>query len=49
VTGTVTALLFYTLAKSKALADFLDAVSDERLGGSAKVASLFAVWHKKRR
>jgi Mg2+ and Co2+ transporter CorA len=27
----VTALLFYTLSKSKALADFLDSVSDERM------------------
>src|SRR4029077_5650771 len=30
----VTALLFYTLAKSKGLADFLDAISDERLSTS---------------
>ena len=45
----VTALLFYTLAKSKALADFLDSVSDERLGTSAKVRSLINVWRKKRR
>ena len=49
VTCVVTALLFYTLAKSKALADFLDAVSDERLGAGGKVKSLLAVWRKKPR
>ena len=46
--GAVTALLFYTLAKSKGLADFLDAVSDERLSTSDKVQSLINVWRKKR-
>ena len=45
----VTALLFYTLTKSKALADFLDSVSDERLSSSAKVQALINVWRKKRR
>ena len=45
--GAVTALLFYTLAK--ALADFLDAISDERLSTSDKVQSLINVWRKKRR
>ena len=44
----VTALLFYTLTKSKALADFLDSVSDERLSASAKFAALVNVWRKKR-
>jgi hypothetical protein len=44
----VAALLFYTLAKSKGLADFLDAVSDERLGTSDKVRSFFNVWRNKR-
>ena len=44
----VAALLFYTLAKSKGLADFLDAVSDERLGTSDKVHSFFNVWRNKR-
>ena len=44
----VTALLFYTLAKSKGLADFLDAISDERLSASAKVQALIDVWRKKR-
>jgi hypothetical protein len=47
--GAVTTLLFYTLAKAKALADFLDAVSDERLSTSGKVQSLINVWRKKRR
>jgi hypothetical protein len=45
----VTMLLFYTLSKSKALADFLDSVSDERLSNSAKVQALINVWRKKRR
>ena len=40
----VTALLFYTLAKSKALADFLDAVSDTRLPVRAKFRAFFDVW-----
>jgi len=41
----VTALLtIYTLAKSKRLSDFLDAVSDERLSTWAKIKSLAAVW-----
>jgi hypothetical protein len=44
--GAVTSLLFYTLTKSKALADFLDAISDERLSGSDKVQSLINVWRK---
>ena len=45
----MTALLFYTLAKSKALADFLDAVSDERLPVRGKFVSLAGVWRKKTR
>ncbi len=48
VIAAVTALLFYTLAKSKALADFLEAVSDERLSASDKLGSLIDVWRKKR-
>jgi hypothetical protein len=47
--GAVTALLFYTLAKSKGLADFLDAVSDERLSPLNKVRSLIGVWRKKQK
>ncbi|HEU0199309.1 MAG TPA: CorA family divalent cation transporter [Burkholderiaceae bacterium] len=42
----VTALLFYTLAKSKALADFLDSVSDTELPTRAKFRSFFDVWRK---
>jgi hypothetical protein len=45
----VAGLLFYTLAKSKALADFLDAVSDERLSLRDKCGALFAVWKKPHR
>jgi hypothetical protein len=45
----VTALLFYTLSKSKALADFLDSVSDERMSTATKMEALINVWRKKRR
>jgi Mg2+ and Co2+ transporter CorA len=38
------ALTFYTIAKSKRLSDFLDAVSDERLSVWTKVKSFLAVW-----
>jgi Mg2+ and Co2+ transporter CorA len=38
------ALTFYTIAKSKRLSDFLDAVSDERLGLWAKCRAFAAVW-----
>jgi len=48
-TVAVTALLFYTLSKSKALADFLDSVSDERMSTATKVEALMNVWRKKRR
>ena len=44
----VTALLFYTLAKSKSLADFLDSVSDERLPLRAKWSALLHVWRQPR-
>ena len=43
-TALVSALLLYTLAKSMPLADFLDAVSDERLGARAKWRSFVDVW-----
>lgn len=45
----VAALLFYTLAKSKPLADFLDAVSDERLSFRDKCGVLLNVWRKPKR
>jgi hypothetical protein len=38
------ALTFYTIAKSKRLSDFLDAISDERLTTWQKVRGFFAVW-----
>jgi CorA-like Mg2+ transporter protein len=45
----VTGLLFYTLSKSKALADFLDSVSDERLSLRDKCSALLDVWRTPRR
>ena len=42
----VTALTFYTIVKSKRLSDFLEALSDERMPGRAKVASLADVWKR---
>jgi len=41
-----TILTFYTIAKSKRLSDFLDALSDERLTVWEKVKSLAAVWRR---
>ena len=42
-----TALTIYTMAKSKRLSDFLDALSDERLSAWMKLKSLAAVWLRK--
>jgi arginine exporter protein ArgO len=39
-----TALTVYTMAKSKRLSDFLDALSDERLSVWTKVKALVGVW-----
>ncbi len=39
-------LTFYTMAKSKRLSDFLDAVSDERLSVWSKLKSLAAIWRR---
>jgi len=39
---------FYTIVKSKRLSDFLEAISDERLGTSAKFRTLLDVWKKDR-
>ena len=39
-------LTAYTIAKSKRLSDFLDALSDERLRPGEKVGALFEVWRK---
>ncbi|WP_077036958.1 CorA family divalent cation transporter [Pelomonas sp. KK5] len=45
LTLVLTALLtVYTIAKSKRLSDFLDAVSDERLGAWTKLKVFLAVW-----
>ncbi len=44
---TTTALTIYTMAKSKRLSDFLDALSDERLSVWQKAKSLAAVWRAK--
>ncbi|HVN35784.1 MAG TPA: CorA family divalent cation transporter [Casimicrobiaceae bacterium] len=45
----VSALLFYTLIKSKRLSDFLEAISDERLPARSKLQSLLNVWRKPQR
>jgi hypothetical protein len=41
-----TVLTFYTMAKSKGLSDFLDALSDERLSVWSKFKALLAVWRR---
>jgi hypothetical protein len=40
------ALTIYTMVKSKRLSDFLDALSDERLGAWQKLRALTAVWRR---
>ena len=47
VTAAVTAFLFYTLTKSKRLADFLDAIADERMPARQKFGTLADVWRRK--
>ncbi len=42
------ALTMYTMVKSKRLSDFLDIVSDERIGGWTKLKAFFAVWRSPR-
>ncbi len=42
-----TGLTVYTIAKSKRLSDFLDALSDERLSVWMKIKSLVAVWRER--
>lgn len=37
----------YTIVRSKRLSDFLDALSDERLGSKEKWGSLLAVWRRR--
>jgi hypothetical protein len=40
------ALTVYTMAKSKRLSDFLDALSDDRLGVWSKAKAFFGVWRR---
>ena len=40
------ALTIYTMVKSKRLSDFLDALSDERLGAWNKARAFFGVWRR---
>lgn len=42
-------LTVYTVVKSKRLAEFLEALSDERLTKRDKLNTLFAIWKKERR
>jgi len=42
------AFILYAVAKSKALSDFLDAMSDERLGSRQKLGVLLSVWKRRR-
>jgi hypothetical protein len=42
-----TALTLYTIARSKRLSDFLDAMSDERLGAGQKFDALMDVWRSR--
>jgi len=42
------AFILYAVAKSKALSDFLDALSDERLGSRQKLGVLLSVWKRRR-
>jgi Mg2+ and Co2+ transporter CorA len=44
----VLAFILYAIAKSKRLSDFLDAMSDERLGRRQKLGVLLDVWKQKR-
>jgi hypothetical protein len=42
------AFILYAVAKSKGLSDFLDAMSDERLGSAQKLGVFLGVWKHKR-
>ena len=44
-TGALTA---WTIARSRRLSDFLEALSDERLPTRAKLAALVEVWRRRR-
>jgi hypothetical protein len=41
-------LTFYTVAKSRRLSEFLDALSDEKSGWGARCKTLLAVWWPRR-
>ncbi len=41
-------LTFYTIAKSKRLSDFLDALSDENVPNRVKMGALLSVWSRRR-
>ena len=43
------ALTVYTVARSKPLSDFLEALSDERLSAAEKFRALRTVWRRPRR
>jgi hypothetical protein len=46
VLGLTTAVTFYTVVKSRRLADFLDALSDERVSWKQKLKTLAKTWTK---
>ena len=46
VFGLMTLLTFYTMGKSKGLSDFLDALSNERMGLWDKLMALGSVWRR---
>lgn len=46
VTGSTLCMVLFAVARSKRLSDFLEALSDERLDGKAKWASLLRVFRK---
>jgi hypothetical protein len=46
ILGLTTVVTFYTIVKSKALADFLDALSDERVSWGNKWRTLMKTWAK---
>ena len=46
ILGATMTLTVYTMAKSKRLSDFLDALSDERLSGWNKLRALALVWRR---
>ncbi len=43
-----TAITLYTVLKSRGLADFLEALADDRMPASGKLAAFLSVWRKPR-